>query len=54
MEFLKSLVASKRILVFLGETGSGESEAALNLALALRKVSDKPICLFDLDQTKPL
>lgn len=40
--------------IFLGEAGSGKSEAALNFAKYLRSVSDKPVHFFDMDMTKPL
>lgn len=41
-------------IVFLGETGSGKTETAVNLAVSMADSSDKPVCFFDMDQTKPL
>lgn len=53
--FLKDLLQrEKRMFVFLGESGSGKSELAINLALALSKVSKRKIHFFDMDQSKPL
>ena len=41
-------------IVFLGNSGSGKSEMAINFALEIRKLTDKDVHLFDMDQTKPL
>lgn len=41
-------------IVFLGNSGSGKSEMAVNFALEIRKLTDKDVHLFDMDQTKPL
>ncbi len=41
-------------IVFLGEAGSGKTETAVNLAVSMADRSDKPVCFFDMDQTKPL
>jgi len=38
--------------ILLGESGSGKSEIAINLAAALS--AEKPTELYDLDQTKPM
>ena len=46
--------ADKCNFAFLGEAGSGKSEVALNLALALAARGDRPVHFFDLDMTKPL
>ena len=40
--------------VFLGEAGCGKSEIAVNLALRLAALGEKPVHFFDLDMTKPL
>lgn len=40
--------------VFIGGSGSGKSEVAINFALMLTKKSNKEIYFFDMDQTKPL
>ena len=47
------LPEGKRNFVFLGETGCGKSELAVNLACRLAAGPD-PVHLFDLDMTKPL
>lgn len=52
--FLKILLKEKRKILFLGGAGSGKSELAINFALNLRKLTDKEIHFFDMDQTKPL
>ncbi len=39
--------------VFLGETGCGKSEIAINLSLQLLE-EGRPVHLFDMDMTKPL
>lgn len=44
----------KKNYIFLGESGCGKSEIALNLAASLMKRGDREVHLFDLDQTKPL
>ena len=44
----------KKNFIFIGEAGCGKSEIALNLAAALAEKGDRPVHLFDLDQTKPL
>lgn len=51
---LKKLLENKKNFVFVGEAGCGKSEIALNFAMGLRKITDKPIHFFDMDQTKPL
>lgn len=48
------ILDTARSFVFLGETGSGKTEFALNLAVALAGLGRFPVHLFDLDQTKPL
>ncbi|NTV90268.1 MAG: hypothetical protein HGA22_07915, partial [Clostridiales bacterium] len=40
--------------VFIGETGSGKSEVALNFAVWLKQTGEKPVHFFDMDMTKPL
>lgn len=51
---LTELLSTKKNFVFVGEAGSGKSEIAINFAIQLAKLSDKPVHFFDLDQTKPL
>lgn len=41
-------------IVFLGGSGSGKSELAVNFALEISKLTDLEVHLFDMDQTKPL
>lgn len=49
---LDRLIAEgKRVFVFLGETGVGKSEVALDLALSLA-CAGKPVDFLDMDQTK--
>lgn len=43
-----------RKFVFLGGSGSGKSEFAVNIALELSGLTNKSIHFFDMDQTKPL
>ena len=50
--FIES-VSGKGNIVLLGETGSGKSEIALNLARNLAEAG-REVDLFDLDQSKPL
>lgn len=55
MEGVKVLIEQKKTnFVFLGEAGSGKSEIALNYAMLLSKVGNKPVHFFDMDMTKPL
>lgn len=44
----------RKNIVFVGESGCGKSEAAVNFALALAEQKTKAVHLFDMDQTKPL
>ena len=46
------LLKSKKNFILIGETGSGKSEIALNLAAMLSRSSAGSVHLFDLDQTK--
>lgn len=39
--------------VFIGEAGSGKTEAALSVALQIQSYSKKEVHFFDMDQTKP-
>ena len=52
MERLSDLLSEKKNYILIGETGSGKSEIALNLASMLRKADRGKVHLFDLDQTK--
>jgi len=47
------LAKGKSIFVFLGESGSGKSEIAVNWALQLAE-QGKKVRFFDMDQTKPI
>ncbi len=49
-----SLLNEKKNIVFLGESGCGKSEIALNFACALSDDEKVPVHFFDMDQTKPL
>ena len=40
--------------MFLGETGSGKTETAINLAMRIAHESGRAVHFFDMDQTKPL
>lgn len=51
---LGGFLPEKNNFVFVGEAGSGKSEAAINFARQLAARSDKPVHFFDLDMTKPL
>ena len=53
-KILTELLKTKKNFVFVGEAGSGKSEIAINFAINLAKLSDKPVHFFDVDQTKPL
>lgn len=50
----EKLLEKKKNFVFVGEAGCGKSEIAINFAIQLAKISDKPVHFFDVDQTKPL
>ena len=52
MSKFSELLACKKNFVFIGETGSGKSEIALNVAVALQKRKERSVHVFDLDQTK--
>ena len=52
--FNKLIPANIKNFVFLGESGSGKSEIAVNLAMNLAKYSNKKVHFFDMDMTKPL
>lgn len=49
-----ALFGSCHNFVFVGGTGSGKSEIALNFARILAQKGDKKVHFFDLDMTKPL
>lgn len=51
---IKQLIGQSVNFAFVGEAGSGKSEVALNFALWLKRLSDREVHFFDLDQTKPL
>lgn len=48
-----SLLHGKKNIVFLGESGCGKSELAMNLAFHFAK-KEQEVHFFDMDQTKPL
>ena len=52
MERLSDLLSEKKNFILIGETGSGKSEIALNLAAMLTGAGRGKVHLFDLDQTK--
>lgn len=54
MDSFFSLLRTKKNFVFIGETGSGKSEIALNTAVFLQKLNGRAVHLFDLDQTKAM
>ncbi len=51
---LTELYPRSHSFIFIGEAGSGKSEIAINVALALAAQSEKPVHFYDLDMTKPL
>lgn len=53
-ENLSSILHGRRKIVFIGESGSGKSEVAINFAVELKRETDREIHFFDMDQTKPL
>ena len=54
MPRLSELLQAKTNFILIGETGSGKSEIALNLAVILKNLGRGDVHLFDLDQTKAL
>lgn len=52
--FGKLIPANIKNFVFLGESGSGKSEIAVNLAMDLARYFNKKVHFFDMDMTKPL
>lgn len=51
---IDSILKTHKNFVFIGESGSGKTEIALNMAAAMNRASEKEIHFFDMDQTKPL
>ena len=51
---IRALIGGHKNFVFIGESGSGKSELALNFASWLQKLNDKEVHFFDMDMTKPL
>ena len=49
----EKLLRGAKNIVFLGETGSGKTETAVNLAFALASAGES-VHFFDMDQTMPL
>lgn len=54
MTRFSELLQTKKNFVFIGETGSGKTEIALNTAALLQKAGACQVHLFDLDQTKAM
>ena len=54
MASFQKLLTEKKNFVFVGETGSGKSEIALNTAVFLQKQGGRTVHVFDLDQTKAM
>ena len=54
MKDIIRLIGQKKNFVFLGESGSGKSEIAINFSLLLREKRGGTIHFFDMDMTKPL
>ena len=54
MPRFSELLKEKNNFIFIGETGSGKSEIALNTAVLLRELGRRNIHLFDMDQTKAM
>lgn len=53
----ENLLKTKKNFVFVGESGCGKSEIAINFALAAVSLAEKigkKVHFFDMDQTKPL
>ena len=42
-QILTELLKNKKNFVFVGEAGSGKSEIAINFAIQLARLSDKPV-----------
>lgn len=53
-DFNELIPVNIKNFVFIGESGSGKSEIAVNLAMNLAKYSNKKVHFFDMDMTKPL
>jgi hypothetical protein len=53
-ERITDLTGGRRTVIFMGEAGCGKSELSINLAVRLKKETDRPVHFFDMDQTKPL
>ena len=51
---MKEIFQSASNFVFIGESGAGKTEVSLNFAAAMKGASGSKVCLFDMDQTKPL
>jgi ABC-type dipeptide/oligopeptide/nickel transport system ATPase component len=54
MEICDNKISNKHNYVILGESGSGKTETALNLAIKLSVLLKKEVYFFDMDQTKGL
>lgn len=51
---VQELLPKLHNFVFIGGSGSGKSEIAINFALSLLAQGGRPVHFFDLDMTKPL
>lgn len=54
MPRFSELLKEKKNFIFIGETGSGKSEIALNTAVLLQECGGRGVHLFDMDQTKAM
>lgn len=54
MKTFPVLLGAKKNFIFIGETGSGKTEIALNTAVMLNSQTDRSVHIFDLDQTKAM
>ena len=48
----KDITENKKNIIFVGESGCGKTELALNCAVELAAAGEKTVNLIDMDQTK--
>lgn len=53
-DIIEKFLAGPKNSVLIGEAGSGKTETALNLSIAMAARTKRPVHFFDMDQTKPL
>ena len=53
-QYIKAEYQNIKNFVFVGGTGSGKSEIAINFAKYLKCLGEKQVCFFDMDMTKPI